>query len=163
MAGFVPLQYTMYPPSHPLLIWDGECGFCAYWKEYLEEKTSPRLHFNPYQEVSGNFPDIPEEHFKAAARLIDTEGKVYNGPDSFYKGLYYTKTENTFWHDRYHKSAWFRKLSDRFYIWIAANRPFLYRLTHFFFGKNPRQLKPYWLMYLAGILAIAAFLKILQG
>ena len=50
----------------PLLIYDGECGFCNYSIRYWEKLTGGRVDYEPYQQAASRFPDIPLEEFKRA-------------------------------------------------------------------------------------------------
>ncbi|MGY5846876.1 thiol-disulfide oxidoreductase DCC family protein [Salegentibacter sp. HM20] len=153
---FAKILCTKYPPEMPTLVWDGDCGFCKFWKTTWEIKTPNRLHYETYQKLSGKFPDIPLKEFKKASRLIEPDGKVYSGPDSAYRALYHAGNEA--WHKWYHKSSIFRKFSDHFYNHIAKNRGFYFKLTQILFGNNPHQLKSYWLLYLLSLLLIILLL-----
>ena len=36
----------------PLLIYDGDCDFCAWWVRYWQQLTGPAVRYAPYQEVA---------------------------------------------------------------------------------------------------------------
>lgn len=150
---FKKIQHTNYPPPKPLLVWDGDCGFCKYWKTRWQLKTGNKITFKTYQEVAKNFPDIPLKEFKKSSKLIEPDGKIYNGPDSAYKSIYYSGTQ--IWHNWYKKNKIFQKLSDHGYNHIAKNRSFYFKVTRFLFGSNPSAIKHYWLLY---FIIITAFL-----
>ncbi len=154
---FQKFDTTAYPPREkPVLVWDGNCGFCAFWVERWQQKTKGQIDFITFQEIAEQFKDIPLKEFKKASRLIEPNGSVYSGPDSAYRSYHYTS--NPFpWHRWYKKYAWFTWLSDHGYNHIAKNRPFFFRLTHALFGKNPKKLKLYWLLYLT-IVAVGVIL-----
>ncbi|QYA26014.1 DUF393 domain-containing protein [Gramella sp. MT6] len=149
---FGRIDHTNYPPKQNVLIWDGKCGFCKFWKTRWEEKTKGKIRFKTYQEFAQNFPDIPLKEFKKASRLIEPDGKVYSGPDSAYRSLWHSGT--TFHHELYQSNNFFRKFSDHAYNHIAKNRHFYFRLTKFLFGNNPLNLKHYWIFYLVLIILI---------
>jgi predicted DCC family thiol-disulfide oxidoreductase YuxK len=153
---FRKIENTKYPPSQNILIWDGDCGFCKFWKTRWEEKTQGIIQFSTYQEVASEFPDIPLKEFKKASRLIEPDGKIYSGPDSAYRSMWHAG--NKFQHRLYRKKYWFRNFSDHAYNHIAKNRSFYFKVTKLFFGDNPLQLKPYWLIYLIVIILILLFL-----
>ena len=142
---FQKIKTTSYPPNDPLLVWDGECKFCKWWKTRWELKTKNQLSFKTYQEVASQFPDIPLKEFKKASRLIATDGKVYSGPDSAYRSLYLAGDKK--WHQCYEKYSWFESVSDLGYNHIAKNRSFYYKATTFLFGKDPENPKKYWLYF----------------
>ncbi len=153
---FKKFEYTENPPSKNTMVWDGDCGFCKFWKTRWEKKTEGKLVFATYQSHAKEFPDIPLKEFKKASRLIETDGKVFSGPDSAYRSLWYAGNKK--WHKWYSSSAWFQKLSDHSYNHIAKNRHIYFRLTKILFGKDPLNLKPYWLLYLLAIILILVLL-----
>ena len=151
---FQKFEQTAYPPGYkPVLVWDGECGFCKYWVTRWKSLTGEKVTYKTYQETAHQFPDIPLKEFKKASRLIETDGKIYSGPDSAYRSYTYTN-KNLPWHTWYHQHNWFTKLSDHGYNYIAKQRPLFFTLTKLFFGKNPERLQLYWLGYLLLFLAV---------
>lgn len=149
---FQEINKTKHPPLQPILVWDGECKFCKWWKTRWELKTKGKLQFKTYQDVAHKFPDIPIKEFKKASRLIDTDGSVYSGPDSAYRSLYIAGIEK--WHIWYSSSNMFKTMSNLGYNHIAKNRNFYYKATIFLFGKSPVTPRPYWLLYLLIIIVL---------
>lgn len=143
---YTKIPYTENIPSKNLLIWDGKCGFCKFWKTRWELKTNNEIEFVTFQEAAKDFPDIPLKEFKKASRLIETDGKIYAGPDSAYRSIYHAG--NKFWHHLYQRNKAFRSLSDHGYNHIAKNRSFYFKITKLLFGDDPLHTKPYWLIYL---------------
>jgi predicted DCC family thiol-disulfide oxidoreductase YuxK len=154
---FAKIQKTQSPPSQALFVWDGECGFCKYWIIIWKSKTT-NLNYKTFQEVSGEFPDIPLKEFKKASRLIEIDGSVFSGPDSAYRTFWYFEKTQKHWHRWYQQSSLFRQLSDHGYNFIAKNRPLMMKLTLAFWGKNPVNRKPYWVVWLVGFLGVLAIL-----
>lgn len=151
---FGKINKTKFPPQDkPVLIWDGNCGFCKYWVTRWKRMTGDSLNYRTFQEASQDFPDIPLKEFKKASRIIEFDGSVYSGPDSAYRSYDYGDKSYP-WHSWYSTYPVFTWLSDHGYNWIAKHRSFMFKVTHAFFGKNPLSLKPYWLLYL--ILIVAA-------
>lgn len=139
------------------MVWDGHCGFCAYWIARWQKITKDKIDYQPYQEAASNFPDIDEIHFKRASRLIETSGEVFTGPRSAYR----TFTYGGRWAflDRwYQKGGFFMKLSDHTYNWVAKHRHFMFKVTKLMYGSDPRQVRPFWAIYLALIVYIIYFL-----
>lgn len=156
---FSKIKETQYPPSKlPLLIWDGECGFCKYWITNWTQKTKNRIDFKPYQEAAKNFPDIPLKEFKKASRLIETDGSIYSGPNSAFRSFIYFDNKNKFWYNLYSRNKLFAFLSDAGYNFIAKHRNLMFKLTKIFFGTNPKSLKPYWLLGLVLMVLLIYFL-----
>jgi len=143
---FEKIAYTENPPPKNILIWDGDCGFCKFWKTRWQEKTKKKIIFETYQSYANHFPDIPVKEFKKASRLIETDGRLYSGPDSAYRSLWHSG--NKVWHQIYSSNSLFRSFSDHGYNHIAKNRSFYFKATKLLFGKDPLNMKPYWLLYL---------------
>lgn len=139
------------------MVWDGKCGFCAYWISRWQKFTGEKIEYETYQEAASRFPDIEEIHFKRASRLIEPTGRVFSGPRSAYR----TFTYGSKWGflDRwYEKSKLFQKFSDHTYNWVAKNRSFMFKVTKAMFGSNPQQTKPFWAIYLALLVYLLYFL-----
>ncbi|WBL44059.1 hypothetical protein PBT90_05090 [Algoriphagus halophytocola] len=119
---FAKIRNTQHFPNQPLFIWDGEFSFCKYWINVWKSKTEG-LTYRTFQEVAGEFPDIPLKEFRKA---------------------------NKNWHRWYESSAIFRKISDHSYNWTAKNRQLMMKLTLAFWGKNPLKSKPYMILWVIG-------------
>ena len=134
---FPKIQKTLFPPQDkPILVYDGNCGFCKYWIIKWKRITQGNIGYSPYQKVAAQFSDIPVDYFRQAVRYIDTDGSVGNGPEAAFLTLQFKKRYR-FLLNWYRNMAWFRKLSDVVYQWIADNRTFLFKVSRFFFGKRP--------------------------
>ncbi len=160
---FTKLDKTQHPPKDkPLMAWDGNCGFCHYWVIRWKIITGDNVRFQPFQEVYQDFPDIDLKYFRQAIRMIDTDGKIYTGPAAAFRSFQYGNGNKWKWvMPLYNKIGIFRWASDRFYNWISKHRPFMYKVTVFFFGKNPAKPKPYWVYYSAGLAAVLAGIIVL--
>jgi predicted DCC family thiol-disulfide oxidoreductase YuxK len=155
IAVFTKVHQTRYTPyEKPVMIWDGQCGFCAYWTTRWSKLTGQKVSYEPYQEVATAFPDIPVERFKEASRLVEPSGAVFSGPRSAYRTLTYSRSFWRFLDRWYLEKGWFEKFSDRAYNWVANNRNFLFKVTKLCFGSNPHEVRPFWLIYLCTILYV---------
>jgi len=150
---FSKIPKTKYPPQVPTLIWDGACGFCKYWITVWKSKTSD-VQYASYQNAASQFPDIPIKEFKKASRFIALDGIIYSGPDSAYMGMAHFEKPRRHWHRWYCDSVIFRWLSDQGYNIVAKNRPLMMRLTVLFWGRDPLQRKPYWMIWIFFLLLI---------
>ena len=156
---FIKIKQTAFPPNEkPMMIWDGECGFCKYWINNWKSKTGNSIDYRTFQEVAQQFKDIPIKEFKKASRLIEVDGYVYSGPDSAFRSFQYFKKPSLRPHRWYSRYKLFSFLSDHTYNFIAKNRSFMFSLTKLFFGKNPESIKPYWLLSLVIVCAIVYIL-----
>lgn len=156
---FRKIARTTAPPTgKPLMVWDGQCPFCRYWITVLKSKTGGRVEYQPYQTASARFPDLSDEDFREAVRLIEPDGTVYSGPDCAYRSFLYFSKPIAFPHRLYGKSSLFISLSDWGYYFVSENRPFMLALTKLMWGTDPLNRKPYWLIYLIAILVPVLFL-----
>lgn len=159
---FTKINQTAFPPKKPMMVWDGECSFCKYWITNWHSKTKNKIEYITLQEKASYFEDIPLKEFKKASRLIETDGKVYSGPNSVFRLFTYFDKNHTSWHRWYTNSKWFAEVCDHTYNWIAKHRPFMFAMTKVLFGKNPLSLKPYWLLilllFLLAVFCIGRFL-----
>lgn len=151
---FQSLKKTNYPPKNkPLMVYDGNCGFCKYWIIKWKKISGDRVDYISYQRAYPQFKDIEVAHFKEAVRLIDTEGAIYNGPDAAFR-TFYLKGKVPFLHLWYGKYLWFKKLLDFLYQWVADNRNFLFQISVRLFGKSARHPQKLWVKYLVALLGI---------
>lgn len=160
---FAKIKQTAFPPTEkPMMVWDGECGFCKYWIINWKSKTDDRIDYRTFQDVAIRFKDIPLKEFKKASRLIEPNGSVFSGPDSAYRSFLYFKNNKSPWHRWYSQHKIFNFISDHTYNSIAKNRSFMFSLTKLFFGNNPENIKPYWLLLIIMIFtALYLLLKFL--
>lgn len=150
-------EKTQFPPrSKPEMIWDGKCGFCEYWTIRWESITGQKVLYRPYQLAAEDYPDIPTRHFTEASRLIETDGRIFSGPHSAYRTLTYG-SKWAFLNRWYENNTGFRKFSDRLYQFIANHRPAMFRITKFLWGSNPREVRPFWFIYLVLIVYISIY------
>lgn len=143
---FEKIKHTKYAPKKTMLVWDGDCGFCKYWKTRWQIKTGNTIDFIPYQKIAKKFKDIPIKEFKKASRLIEPDGKVYNGPDSAFRSLWHE--DMIYWHKLYQSNRLFRNLADYAYNHIAKHRSFYFIISKILWGKNPKTPRAYWLIYI---------------
>lgn len=66
----------------PLLIFDGDCGFCRRKVTRWQVLTGSQVEYAPFQEVEPQFPGISREQFQSSVQLIDTDGSVYGGAEA---------------------------------------------------------------------------------
>ncbi|MBW8244006.1 DCC1-like thiol-disulfide oxidoreductase family protein [Muricauda oceani] len=148
--------FSTYRPTAPLLIWDGQCGFCKYWVTRLKHLTGSSVLYAPYQEIHQGIKEISEKKFQKAIRLIDTNGKIYSGAGAAYKTLE-KKPTWAFLISWYTTYPFFRAISDIVYRFVSNHRSSLFKVSKFLFGENPIKLHHYWICYL-GILLLVVIL-----
>lgn len=156
----MPYQLPAIQTEHlkkPILIWDGQCGFCKYWVIRWQQMTGGKVDYAPYQEVGEQFDDIPESEFRKAAFLVEPDGRLYRGMGAAFRTFTYGSGWG-FLYRWYTGSYLFRKQCDGLYRWIVRNRSFLYKVTTALCGKDPEKVQAYWLIYLLALLTVVVFL-----
>lgn len=73
--------------AKPLLIFDGDCGFCRKWISRWQRLTGDRVNYAPYQEVGSRFPQIPQAHFEHSVQLVQPDGSVLSGAHAVFSAL----------------------------------------------------------------------------
>jgi predicted DCC family thiol-disulfide oxidoreductase YuxK len=65
----------------PVLVFDGECGFCRYWIARWRARTGPAVTYLPFQDpsVAAALPDIPRDEFARSVQFVDEHGAVSAG------------------------------------------------------------------------------------
>ncbi len=75
------------PPEKPLLLFDGDCGFCKRWVERWKSLTGDRLDYAPSQEAGPRFPEISAEEFRRSVQLVLPDGRVFEGAEAVFVSL----------------------------------------------------------------------------
>ena len=79
----------MKQTTKPLLIYDGDCGFCRRWIARWQSLTGDRVEYAPFQQVASEFPEIPREQFEASVQFIEPSGKISSGAEAVFRTLAY--------------------------------------------------------------------------
>ncbi len=77
------------PREKPLLVYDGDCGFCRRRVARWQKLTRDRVDYRPYQEAAGEFPQIPEEQFQASVYLVESAGRISRGAEAVFRTMTY--------------------------------------------------------------------------
>jgi len=77
------------PPQKPLLVYDGECGFCTLWIHRWQCVTRELVDYLPSQDpqIAERFPEIPRADFNSSVQLIEPDGSIYNGAEAVFQSL----------------------------------------------------------------------------
>jgi predicted DCC family thiol-disulfide oxidoreductase YuxK len=148
--------------QRPQLIYDGDCGFCAYWARYWERLTGDTVEYRPYQEVAAQYPDIGEAEFRRAVQFIAPDGRRASAAEASFLTLGEAPGKG-FWLALYRHLPGFASVSERAYGYIAAHRSTVHRLSLFLWGRNhepPRyELVSFLFLRLFGLIALSAFVS----
>ena len=120
-------------PKKPLLIYDGQCGFCKAWIDYYRGLTGDAVDYAPSQEVAANFPHIPAESFRQAVKMVLPDGCVLSGAAAAFSTLGYAGIRWPMW--LYRQVPGFAATSEFAYRYIAARRNRFSAVTRRTFGR----------------------------
>src|SRR5271165_2517860 len=120
-------------PEKPLLIYDGQCGFCRTWIDYYRSLTGSAVDYPPSQEVTETFPQISEESFRRSVQMVLPDGRVLSGAAAAFSTLGYAGVHWPMW--LYRHVPGFGATSEFAYRFIAARRNRFSALTRFTFGR----------------------------
>ena len=125
------------PPQKPLLIYDGDCGFCTLWIHRWQCATGERIDYLPSQDpqVAPRFPEIPRAAFDSSVQLIDTDGSVYSGAEAVFLSLAHNP-DYRWVLDVYQVFPLFTEITERTYRLVARHRPFFSRVTKLLWGRH---------------------------
>jgi predicted DCC family thiol-disulfide oxidoreductase YuxK len=147
----------------PLLAYDGDCGFCAYWVRYWHRITGERVCYAPYQEIAADHPDVPLEEFARAIQLFEPNGMRYSGAHAAFRVLASTPGRGiSEW--LYRHLPGFGKLAEAAYALVARHREGAYWWSRLFWGRErypPTYHLVSWLfLRLLGLTFLVAFASI---
>lgn len=125
------------PPPKPLLIFDGDCGFCRRWVARWQRATGGLVDYLPYQDesIAAKFPEIPRADFERAVGFIRVDGTVYSGAEAVFRSLAEAGKER--WLLKlYERYPGFSELAELLYEEVAEHRAFLSKLDRIYFGPG---------------------------
>ena len=125
------------PPPKPLLVFDGDCNFCAGWVRRRQQTTGDRVDYLPAQDprIAAQFPEIPRQQFDAAVQFIESDGSVYSGAEAVFRILAHHPNHQLLLRI-YEKSKTFAHLTEWVYRLVSENRTFFSLLTRWFRGRH---------------------------
>ena len=117
----------------PILIYDGDCGFCKYWIERWKQRTGEKIEYKPYQEVGDRY-DINKEQFQKSVWLVMPDGSKFAAAEAVFESL--AIAGNTKWRWACKNIPLLGKFFEFCYKVVANNRSFFFRLTLLIFGDE---------------------------
>ncbi len=158
----MPLR-VIRPPPRPLLIYDGDCGFCRAWIARWKAITGDRVDYEPARTASARFPEIPAERYAGAVQFIDTDGVVVGGAEAVFRTLA-TVPGRRWTLGAYRRIPGVAPLTEAAYRFIAARRPLFARITGLLWGASVEpasfEVSHGFFLRLLGFIYLAAFLSL---
>jgi len=111
-------------PVRPLLIFDGDCGFCRMWIARWRQLTGGKVDYLPSQstEVREAYPEIPVEWYGQSVVLVQPDGTLYRGAEAALRSLAGVGARYRMLVAVYESFPPFRWLAETFYKVVARNR-----------------------------------------
>jgi lipase maturation factor 1 len=149
--------------SRPLLLFDGDCGFCRYWVARWRAQTRGAVDFAPAQAEASRFPQISKEAWSRSVQLVTPEGPIYSGAEAIFRTLAYAPQHR--WKlGAYRDLPGARPACEWAYSLVAAHRSFFSKLTRLAMGRDPEPpsyIFSQWLfLRLLGLVYLIAFLSL---
>src|SRR3984957_987440 len=148
-------------PTRPMLVYDGDCGFCGYWARYWHQLTGDSVSYRPYQEVADEHPELPLAEYQRAVQYFAPDGRHASAAEASFLTLSHARGK-AFWLALYKKLPGFAPLAEWIYAFIAARRSASYRITLLLWGRDhgpPRyDLLSFVFLRLMGLIYLSAFI-----
>ena len=123
------------PPEKPLMIFDGDCGFCRRWIERWKLWTGGRVDYAPSQEAGTRFPEIPQEEFRRSVQLVTPDGRVFDGAEAVFRSLAFAPRGGALL-AAYKAVPGFAAATELAYRTIASHRDAASAVTTVLWGKT---------------------------
>jgi len=126
------------PPTKPVLVFDGDCGFCRHWVKRSRRRTGKAIDYLPAQDaaVGPRFPEIPVAAYAASVQLIETDGQVYDGAEAVLRTLAHGSRRLGWAVRAYAKSRALAATPEWIYRWVASHRTLASRITGWLWGRH---------------------------
>jgi len=122
------------PFNKPVLIFDGDCGFCRRWVMHWQTLTADRVLYLSFQEAAGQFPIIPPEDFQKAVQLVEPDGQRSSAAEAVFRVMSYAGYP--FWSFAYQKILGFSRITEFLYGIVAGHRPAFSTLSRWLWGNS---------------------------
>ena len=162
-SATAPRRVAQPPVGRPLLLWDGDCGFCRLWVERWRAACGDRLDVAPSQEAGPRFPEIAPADYAEAVQLIATDGRVFSGAEAVLRARA-LGARRSWLLAAYGRVPGFAAAAEGVYRVVAGHRPWFSRLTRLLWGgevRRPAFGTGSWLfLRLLGVVNLIAFLSL---
>ena len=149
------------PPSLPVLIFDGDCGFCRFWKTRWQYRSGSLIEYAPYQsaDIAQRFPEIPRDRCARAVQFVEPDGRVSEAAEAIFRLLASIGLRLPF--AFYEAVPGAQTVSEMVYRAVEEHRNVAARLTTMMWGRDPRpptHALTRWLFFrLLSLVYLAAF------
>jgi predicted DCC family thiol-disulfide oxidoreductase YuxK len=118
------------PIGLPVLIYDGDCGFCRYWLARVRRHVGERMEYIAFQDpqVPLRFPDLSIKRLKESVHFVASDGKVHHGARAVFEALALGGMKLPIRAYRWIPGG--ALLSEAVYRFVARRRKFFGRFQH---------------------------------
>ena len=161
-----PARFADRHVERPLLIFDGDCGFCRRTVERIKEITGDRADYASSQEAGADFPSILPEEFAREVKLVETDGQVYGAAEAVLRLIF--DAGKSPWSGAplwaYRTVPGVRRASESGYHFVATHRTLFSTLVRWLWGNDLRratfQTARTWFLRALGAVYFIAFLSL---
>ena len=129
------LRVAHPPTGRPLLIYDGNCGFCRLWVERWRAAAGDRLDLETAQTAGARFPEIPPAAFDRAVQLVEPGGAVTSAAEAVLRARALARRRSWLL-AAYARLPGFAPAAEAVYRLVAGHRPLFSLLTRLFWGAG---------------------------
>jgi len=101
----------------PLLVFDGDCGFCRRWVLRWKHVAGEKIEFQPFQELQGH---AQSAEFPKAVHLLEPDGTVSRGAEAIFRMLKIAGHPGWLW--MYRRFPGFSTVTKFLYDLVAGHR-----------------------------------------
>ena len=147
----------MQETNRPVLIYDGDCAFCAWQVRYWRRLTGDAVDYQPYQAAAERYPDVPPGEFARAIQLMTADGRRYSGAEAAFRVLAAGGRTASLACYRYLPGC--SRFSEAVYRFVSRHRAGAYRLARLSWGREryPAQYHLVSWLFLRGLALIYLF------
>lgn len=123
-------------PPRPVLIFDGDCGFCRRTVRKGREITGDAIEYLSQQspDCARRFPGLDREALRISVHLVEPDGTVTRGAHAILRAL--ATNPRWQWAVRlYARQRWVARVMEAVYAWVARHREGVSRITRPFFRE----------------------------
>jgi predicted DCC family thiol-disulfide oxidoreductase YuxK len=151
------------PPPRPLLIFDGDCGFCRRWIARWKSATGESVDYAESRQAAARFPEIPKEAFARSVQLVLPSGEVFEGAEAVFRSLAYSPRHRWLL-EAYRRVPGVAGATELAYAFVARHRRAASAVTGALWGKTVARptyrLATALFLRLVGVCYLAAFVSL---
>ncbi len=157
------MRYDAGVDDRPVMVFDGDCGFCRRWVARWRHATGDRIEYIPFQDATDRFPNIAREDFAQAVHLIEPDGRVTRGAEAVVRALALGAGRRApLW--CYQRIPLVAPICEAFYRMVAVRRGVADRVTTALWGQHvvpPGDASAAsWFIRLIGVTYAVAFISL---